>query len=227
LRKNAGRDQPPRKTRILIVDDHPVLRQGIRMLIADQPDLEICGEADDAAGAVQVVEQSPPDVAIIDLTLKESSGLDLIKDLQTRHPKLRILVLSMKDEAYYAERVLRLGAKGYVNKQEAPTALIGAIRKVLNDEIFVSEKMMAHIVARIAGGAGVELPAVNALTDRELEIFELIGAGLETTDIAKRLHISPHTVDSHREHIKQKLNVSTASELRKHAMLWAEEHQGS
>ena len=210
-------------TRILIVDDHPLIRQGIRMLAEQEPDLEVCGEAESAAEALEVMERAACDLAVVDLTLKASSGLELIKDIRVRWPDVRILVLSMRDEGFYAERVLRAGARGYVTKEEGPAKVLEGIRKVLQGHIYVSDKMASKVMSKIVegnlqpGGSPIDL-----LTDRELEVFELIGAGTPTREISRKLHISPKTVDSHREHIKDKLKLDSATELLKHAVEWVQ-----
>lgn len=209
--------------RVLIVDDHPLVRQGVSTLISQQPDLTVCGEAASAHEALEVLAEARPDLAIVDLALADSSGLDLIKDMQLRCPEVLVLVLSMRDEGFYAERVLRAGARGYITKEEGREKIIEGIRKVLAGQIYVSEKMATKVMGRIVGGApGSGGEAMDQLTDRELEIFELIGQGLATREIAQRLHISPKTVDSHREHIKQKLQVLTAADLSKHAIQWVQ-----
>jgi DNA-binding NarL/FixJ family response regulator len=217
---------PPTRT-VYVVEDHPLVRQGIATLISQQSDLEMAGEADNAHDALNDMEASPPDVAVVDLTLKDSSGLDLIKDLQIRLPRVQVLVLSMRDEGFYAERVLRAGARGYVTKEEGGKRVVEGIRKVLAGEIYVSDKMATKVMSRIIGG---ELEAggspMDELTDRELEVFELIGNGQATREIARRLHISTKTVDSHREHIKRKLRLDTAAELNKHAIQWVQSQQG-
>ncbi len=216
------KQKPPKKARVLLVDDHPLVRQGIAMALADEADLEICGEAEDHTGALQMVKQTSPDIAVVDLMLRESSGLELIKDMHVRYPDVAILVLSMRDEGFYAERVLRAGARGYITKEEGPAKVIQGIRRILSGEIYVCEKMASKIMSKIAGGRAIAGgTGVENLTDRELEIFELIGDGLTTHEIAARLHVSSKTVDSHREHIKEKLGVDTANQLLKYAIEWA------
>lgn len=211
------------KVKILVVDDHPVVRQGLRMLIGQEPDLTVCGEADSVAEALRAIERSGPDVAIVDLSLKESSGLELIKDVKIRYPKLLVLVLSMRDEAFYAERVLRAGARGYVIKEEGGKTVINGIRKILTGEIYLSEKMAAKMLRTLADGrVDSNKPLVGNLTDRELEVFELIGQGLRTREIAEKLHLSVKTIDSHREHIKGKLQLDNATDLLKYAIQWVQ-----
>ncbi len=222
-------DDSPKTTagtrKVLIVDDHPLVRQGIATVVDQQPDMEVSGEADSAHGALESMEKNPPDVAVVDLTLKESSGLDLIKDIRIRFPDTLVLVLSMREEGFYAERCLRAGAQGYITKEEGRDKVLEGIRKVLDGQIFVSEKMATKIMGRIAdhaGGGDVGGSAVDDLTDRELQIFELIGGGMATREIAEKLHISPKTVDSHREHIKRKLQLDTATDLARHAIQWVQ-----
>ncbi len=218
----------PEKIRVLIVDDHPIVRQGIKMLLDQEPDMLVCGEAESAAEALANIEKSKPDVAIVDLTLKESSGLDLIKDIKIRYPKLSVLVLSMRDETFYAERVLRAGALGYITKEEGTEKVVEGIRRILDGEVYVSEKLSARIVKEwVSGGVGATEPSIEKLTDREMQVFELIGNGLPTREIAKKLHISVKTIDSHREHIKDKLNIDNAADLLKHAIQWVQCHGGS
>ncbi|MFP4106348.1 MAG: response regulator [Phycisphaerae bacterium] len=217
-----------RKRTVILVDDHPIVRQGIKLLFSHEEDLEVCAEAEDAVTALQKIEEYQPDIAIVDLRLKDSSGLELIKDLQLRAPKMPILVLSMRDEGFYAERVLRAGARGYVTKEEGTTKVLEGVRKVLSGEIYVSDKMATKVMGRIVQGVTDEKTApIDALTDRELEVFELIGNGVPTREVAKRLHISTKTVDSHREHIKEKLNLDSATELLKHAIQWVQYQKGS
>ena len=216
----------PRKTgkkRVMIVDDHPLVRQGINMLLANEDDLEVCAEAETASGALAAMEKAKPDVAIVDLTLKESSGLELLKDVRIRYPDVLVLVLSMRDEGLYAERVLRAGARGYVTKEEGPEKVLEGLRKILQGHIYISEKMASKVMSKIVEGASESGGSpMNLLTDRELGVFELIGNGLPTREIAKKLHISPKTVDSHREHIKDKLKLDSGTELLKQAIQWSQ-----
>ena len=211
------------KKKILIVDDHPLVRQGIRTLLAESDDLEVCGEAENAAGALEAMAKVEPDAAIVDLTLKESSGLELIKDIRIRHPDVVVLVLSMRDEGFYAERVLRAGARGYITKAEGPRKVLDGIRKVLAGQVHISEKMASKVMSKIVGGASHEVCSpVAGLTDRELTVLEMIGTGLPTREVAAKLHISPKTVDSYREHIKDKLKLDNATELLKYAVQWVQ-----
>ena len=210
------------KRKVLIVDDHPLVRQGIAALISQEDDLEVCCEAESAQEALRGADQCPPDVAVVDLTLKDGSGLELIKDMRIRFPEVGILVLSMRDEGFYAERCLRAGAKGYVTKEEPRQRILEGIRKVLDGKIYVSDKMATKVMSKLVAGAEGGTALEDELTDRELEIFEHIGRGLATREIAEKLHISPKTVDSHREHIKQKLHLDTAADLTRHAIQWVQ-----
>ncbi len=215
-------------TRIAIIDDHPMVRQGIRVVLQAEGGFEVCGEAECVSEALQMLAREKPDLAIVDLHLKNSSGLELIKDLQVRQPELPILVLSMRDEGFYAERVLRAGARGYVTKEEGPRKIIEGVRRVLAGDIFLSDQMASKVMSKIVGG--LDKPGdspMDALTDRELEVFELIGQGLPTREVAERLHISPKTVDSHREHIKEKLKLDNSTDLLKHAIEWSQYSGGN
>ena len=215
----------PTKTgrkRIFIVDDHPMMRDGLRALISGESDLEVCGEADDALPALEQIEKLKPDLLIVDITLRSTSGLELLKDLHHRAPSLPALVISMHDESLYAERVLRAGGRGYVMKQEGGKKLMEAIRHVLNGQTFVSPKISAKILDAFSGHRPTGSSPVERLTNREFEVFQLIGGGLGTKDIAARLHVSTKTVEVHRVNIKQKLNVGTAQELIHFAVRWAE-----
>ena len=215
----------PTKTgrkRIFIVDDHPMMRDGLRALISGESDLEVCGEADDALPALEQIEKLKPDLIIVDITLRSTSGLELLKDLHHRAPSVPALVISMHDESLYAERVLRAGGRGYVMKQEGGKKLMEAIRLVLNGQTFVSPKISAKILDAFSGHRPTGSSPVERLTNREFEVFQLIGGGLGTKDIAARLHVSTKTVEVHRVNIKQKINVGTAPELIHFAVRWAE-----
>ena len=206
------------KKRVFIVDDHPIVRERVAELINQEPDLVVSGEAEDAVQAVKSIAAAAPDLAIVDITLKDTYGIELIKQLKDLHPKLPILVLSMHDEALYGERALRAGAMGYLTKQEASKKIIDAIRRVLRGEIYVSDKLAGALVRKVAGGTTEGGSLVDVLTDRELEVFQLLGEGLAVRDVAERLFISAKTVEAHREHIKQKLNFKTSSELLRFAI---------
>jgi DNA-binding NarL/FixJ family response regulator len=204
---------------VLVVDDHPLVRERVAELINQEPDLAVCGEAEDANGALAAVKQHSPDVAIIDITLKDTYGIELIKQLKNLYPKLPILVLSMHDESLYGERALRAGAKGYLTKQEASKKVVDALRRVLRGEIYVSEKLSGTLVQRVAGNKSAEGGSpVDVLSDRELEVFQLLGQGLTVREVAERLFISVKTVEAHREHIKQRLNFKSSAELLRFAI---------
>ena len=211
---------PAPKVRVLLVDDHPIVRQGIRTVVDLEPDLEVCGEADGAAEALRAVEEFRPDLAVVDLSLKDSSGLELIKDLRIRYPRLLVLVLSMRDESFYAERVLRAGARGYVVKDEGCAVVVEAIRKVLKGQIYLSDRIASKMIGSYVGGARPGTASMEQLSDREVEVFELLGKGLPSREIAQLLHVSVKTVDSHRENIKRKLGIEDATGLLKHAIEW-------
>jgi len=213
----------PNRKRILIVDDHPMMRQGLGQLIDAEPDLSVCGEAENAEQALTAITSAKPDLVLADISLPGKNGLELIKDFQAVQPDLPVLVISMHDESLYAERVLRAGGRGYIMKQEGGKKLMQAIRHVLGGQIYVSEKMSAEILEAFSGRrAGVEGSPVEKLTDREFEVFQLISQGKGTRDIAEQLHLSVKTVEVHRLHIKEKLNLSDATALVRHAVRWVE-----
>jgi DNA-binding NarL/FixJ family response regulator len=208
------------KRRVLLVDDHPMVRERLAELINQEADLEVCGEAEDVVGAMEAVEQFTPDVAVVDITLKDSYGIELIKNFKAHYPKLPALVLSMHDEALYAERALHAGARGYMTKQEATRKVIGALRQVLAGQIYLSERMAASILQKVAGSPATAMGGspVESLTDRELEVFQLLGQGSTVRELAKTLHVSVKTVEAHREHIKKKMNLKSSAELLRYAI---------
>lgn len=209
------------KTKVLLVDDHPILRAGLGRLINQEADMMICGEAEDGATAFDLAGTLNPDIAVIDISLKGSNGIELVKNLKARYPELPTLVLSMHDESLYAERALRAGSLGYIMKEEAIEQVLVAIRKVLQGEIFLSEKMKSKMLQQMASGKGkVVSSPIEQLTDRELEVFRLIGEGCSTRQIAGQLHLSVRTVEAYREYIKSKLNLKNATELVQHAFHW-------
>jgi DNA-binding NarL/FixJ family response regulator len=212
----------PRKAKVLVVDDHPIVRQGMAQLIGHEPDLTVCAGADNAADALKAIAAEAPDVVVVDLSLKGTSGLDLIKDIKIRFPKLPVLVLSMYDEAIYAERALRAGARGYMMKEEAIDKVLPALRTVLGGDIYLSQAMASRLLHVFVGGRpdGGASPA-EVLSDRELEVFRLIGKGLGNAEIAQHLHISPKTVETYRAHLKNKLHLSSAGELLQYAIEWS------
>ena len=214
--------------RLLVVDDHPMMRTGLAQLIDSEGDLKVCAEADNAGQAITAVAKQKFDLALVDISLPDKNGLELIKDLRSLNPDLPILVVSMHDELIYAERVLRAGARGYIMKQEGGQKFLQAIRRVLAGQVFVSEKMSARILENFSGNRTEKTDSpVSRLSDREFEVFQLISQGIRTSDIATRLHLSVKTVEVHRANIKQKLNLSTATDLVRFAVRWldAQERQ--
>jgi DNA-binding NarL/FixJ family response regulator len=209
--------------RILIVDDHPMMRQGLSQLICSEPDLAVCGEAGTASQAFEAVGQHKPDLALVDISLPDKNGLELIKDIHVMYPALPLLVVSMHDESLYAERVLRAGGRGYVMKQEGGKILMQAIRQVLAGQIYVSEKMSARILEMFSGGRREsDASPVGRLTDREFEVFQHIGQGKGTREIAEHLHLSVKTVEVHRANMKEKLGIKSATDLVRYAVRWVE-----
>jgi len=212
--------------RILIVDDHPLMRDAFRDLFADERDLEIVGESESIAEAVRLLEQKKPDLLIVDISLEDGNGLELIKQARTLLPDIQIVVVSMHDERLYAERALRAGALGYVSKHEPADVILEGIRRVLSGRIFVSERMQDRLLRRLQeGGEEIDRSTVETLSDRELEVFELIGRGLATREIAAKLNLSVKTVDTHRHRIKEKLNIQSGSQLVRHAVRWSLENE--
>ncbi len=226
MKKSASRPASKSK-RVLIVDDHPMMRDGLRQLLSSEAGIEVCGEADDGPAAVALAEKLLPDAAIVDLTLRTGSGLDLIKDLHLRSPSTAVLVLSMHDEALYAERVLKAGGRGYIMKQEGGKKIVEALRTILEGRIAVSDSVSHRILSSFSGQASSASPQITEqLSDREFEIYRLIGEGHLTKDIADKLHISPKTVEVHRVNIKKKLGISSFPELIRHAVRWVETNPG-
>jgi DNA-binding NarL/FixJ family response regulator len=211
------------KTRILIVDDHPMMRQGLAQLINNESDLTVCGEAENAGQGLQAISAQKPDLVLADITLPDKNGIELIKDLQALHPELPVLVISMHDESLFAERVLRAGGRGYIMKQEGGKKLMQAIRQVLTGHMYVSEKMSAKILEIFSGRRSeTQRSPIERLTDREFEVFQLIGQGKGTRQIAQVLHLSVKTVEVHRLHIKEKLKIEDATALVRYAVRWVE-----
>ncbi len=214
-------DLPPRK-RIFLIDDHPLVREWLGNLIAQQDDLTVAGEADDAPEALARIASTRPDVAVVDLSLAKGSGLELIKDLRAICPEVAVLVLSMHEESTYVERALRAGAMGFVIKRETTRNIISAIRSVLEGKVFLSDQFAQEVARRIvAAPAGFTSP-VETLSDRELEVFEKIGSGLDTKRVASDLHLSLKTVQAYCARIKEKLRLNNAQELLREAVLWRE-----
>jgi DNA-binding NarL/FixJ family response regulator len=211
------------KQQVLIVDDHPMMRQGLAQLINHEPDLRTCGEADTVAQALERISADKPDLVLADISLPDRSGLELIKDSKALHPGLPVLVVSTHDESLYAERVLRAGGRGYIMKQEGGKLLMRAIRQVLGGQIYVSEKMAAKILEIFSGHrAEVSHSPVERLSDREFEVFQLIGQGKGTRQIAEHLHLSVKTVEVHRANIKHKLELMRGTDLVRYAIRWTE-----
>ncbi|HLW64665.1 MAG TPA: response regulator transcription factor [Gemmataceae bacterium] len=208
-----------KRARILIVDDHPAVREALSQRIDRQKDLEVCGEAADIGEALRQLAENPPDVAVVDISLKTGSGLDLIKRIKDRSEQIRILVWSMHSESLYAERALRAGALGYINKDQATDKIVEAIRRVLSGKLYLSDSMSERILQRTIGGQPTRSP-LEALADRELEVFRLIGQGVKTADIAERLHLSVKTIETYRDRIRHKLDLRDGAALAQAAAQW-------
>jgi DNA-binding NarL/FixJ family response regulator len=212
-----------KRTSILLVDDHPLVRERLAEIINREADLIVCAEAEDRHQAIELIKARYPRLVIVDITLKNSDGLDLIKDIHSRWPGLLMLVVSMHDESLYAERVIRAGARGYITKQEATRSILRAIRRVLAGEIFLNETISSQIIGRLTASAdgGKGSTPVELLADRELQVFELTGQGLNTRQIAVRLHVGVKTVETYRHRIREKLKLKHPTDLLQSAILWA------
>jgi DNA-binding NarL/FixJ family response regulator len=220
--KQAAR-QDTGKKRILIVDDHPILRKGLSMLINQEADLVVDGEAEDARRAMEMIDSMKPDMIIVDISLPGIDGIELLKMVRLRYPELPALVVSMHDEALFAERALRAGARGYIMKQEAAENVLTGIRRVLGGEIFVSNRVTTKIVEKFFdSGPGATSSPLDFLSDREFTVFQLIGQGFGTRQIADKLHLSVKTVESYRSHIKEKLKLESGTDLLKYAIQWVQ-----
>ncbi len=217
-----GKKKPSgvKKTQILIVDDHPIVRAGFALLISQQADMEVCGEAESILEAVKLTREKNPNVVVVDISLKDSNGLDLIRRVQAMDESILILVCSMHDESLYAERAIRAGARGYVNKQVASRKMIEAIRTVVGGKIYLSEEMSQRLLQTATGISQINTSPMETLSDRELTVFELIGQGQSTKKIAEQLHLSIKTIETYREKIKEKLHLEDATELTRHAVQW-------
>ena len=214
------------KTRILLVDDHPLVREGLANLISQQPDFEICGEAGNEPQALELIGSVQPDVAIVDITLETGSGLELIRNIKALYPAVKTLVLSMHDEGLYAERALRAGARGYLMKREAAKKIIDGIRAVLAGQLYVSEKIISQMTEKfVEGGTAAAISPVEQLSNRELEVFQLLGRGHNTRQISEHLHVGFKTVQAYNARIKEKLRLANATELLREAMRWHESQQ--
>jgi len=217
----AGSDN---KHKVLIVDDHPIVRQGLRSLINQENDLHVCGEAGGAGEALKALNTLKPDLLLVDISLKGPDGLELTKSVRALEPDLPILIVSMHDETLYAERVLRAGANGYIMKEEVAQNVVQAIRKVLGGDIYMSDRMRQKILRGVAGQrSNTTTSAIERLSDRELEVFRLIGQGHGTRNIAEELHLSVKTIETYRAHIKEKLGLNNATELVRQAVQWVEQ----
>jgi DNA-binding NarL/FixJ family response regulator len=212
-----------RRAKVFLVDDHPLVREHLTALLQAQADLEVCGEAADAPSAMSLIAQRAPDLVILDISLKRSNGLELIKNLKEMRPCLPVLVLSMHDETLYAERSLRAGALGYITKEEATVNILSAVRRVLSGQVYLSERMAGRLMKKMVGGAVTELTSpLEVLTDRELEVFQMLGQGLGTRQIAEELRLGIKTVESYRARIKEKLRLADGNQLLQHAIQWVQ-----
>ncbi len=206
--------------KIFIVDDHPLMREGLRGTINREPDMVVCGEAENAQQALAAIPKMAPDLALVDITLPGKSGLELVKDLSALHPRLKILAISMHDESLYAERILRGGANGYITKQQPPDELIRAIRQVLSNHIYVSKELSERVLRRFSEQPRENRSPMEILTDREFEIFQLLGNGAAAKEISGRLHVSPKTVAVHSANIRRKLHLENTAQLIRFAVQW-------
>ncbi|QDU01751.1 Response regulator UvrY [Gimesia chilikensis] len=209
------------KTRIMIVDDHPIVREGYSRLIEREGNLQVCAEADSKSVALNQIMNDPPELVIVDISLKDGSGLELMKDIKAQFKQIKMLAVSMHDENLFAERCIRAGALGFVNKQQAPEQLVTAIHRVLSGKVFLSSEITERMICRSIGSENYsEESPIETLSDRELEVFEQIGLGETTRQIAEKLNLSPKTVETYRENIKHKLNLDNATELIRNAIQW-------
>lgn len=216
---NRSRTNPSTpKCKVFLVDDHPIVRQGLALFIDREPDLMVCGEADDATSALQAIGEATPDFVVLDISLDGPDGLELLKTLRVRYPSLPVLVLSMHDESLYAERALRAGANGYIMKQEATDRVLTAIRQILGGDVYLSDRLTKRMLHQFVNGSISQRDPLSKLSDRELEVYRLIGVGHGTRQIADELHVSTKTVESYQAHIKEKLSLRNARELVQHAV---------
>jgi DNA-binding NarL/FixJ family response regulator len=223
MTSNLVLDRPPQTTKktVLVVDDHPLMRQGLALLINQQQDMQVCGEAEEAQAAMHATTQLRPDIMILDISLSGPDGLELLKNIRAFNPGLPVLILSMHDEAIYAERALRARANGYIMKQEATEKVLIAVRRILNGEIYLSDRMSNKMLQQYIGGTPPMIQSrIASLSDRELEVFRLIGEGRATREIAEELHLSVKTVETYQAHIKEKLALRSGRELIQHAIQW-------
>ena len=215
------------RCKVFLVDDHPIVRQGLALFIDREPDLMVCGEADGATSALQAIREVAPDFVVLDISLDGPDGLELLKTLRVRYPNLPVLVLSMHDEAVYAERALRAGANGYIMKQEATDRVLTAIRHILGGDVYLSDRLTKRMLQQFVNGSVSPRDPLAKLSDRELEVYRLIGAGHSTRQIADELHVSTKTVESYQAHIKEKLALRNARELVQHAVEWSVNAKGA
>ncbi len=215
------------KKRVLVVDDHAIVRRGVIELIEQEPDLAVVGEASGGSAALKLLESEKPHIAIVDISLRDVSGIELIKDMKIHCKNIKILVLSMHDETFYAERVLHAGAQGYMTKSESADKLVEAIREILAGRVYVSSQVATKMISRLAGVSEPSASSIDSLSDRQFEVFELIGQGFQTREIAQKLHMSVKTVDTHRENIKRKLSLTNAAQLQCYAIQWVQQEQNS
>ncbi len=216
------REESARKTRIFIVDDHPIVREGLSLMMNREPDMMVCGEAEEATRALQAISTCKPDFLIVDISLSGPDGLDLLKSIRARYPSMPVLILSMHDESIYAERALRAGANGYIMKQEATERVLVAVRQILTKKVYVSDRIANRMLQQyIRGSVSERKSPIADLSDRELEVFRLIGEGHGTRTIADELHLSVKTVESYQAHIKEKLSLKNGRELVQRAIQWS------
>lgn len=219
-------EKAPGKVKVFVVDDHPAVREALVARFSLQADLEVCGEADNVTDALKMIQATKPDLIITDITLKQGDGIDLIKRVKARDPNALFVVWSMHSEDLYAERALRAGAIGYIHKEQATNQIVEAIRTVLAGKMYISSSLREKLLRRTYGGKPPEQSPIESLTDRELEVFRLIGEGVKSQEIAERLHVSVKTIETHRDRIKKKLNLQDGTELIRRAVLWVnEEHR--
>ncbi len=224
--KQRTRDSKPRKMRVFIVDDHPIVRHGFIQRLGLEPDMEVCGQAAKAQEALTGIGELKPDVALIDLSLEEGNGVDLIKELKTRGDKVKIIVVSSFDESAYAERSIRAGAHGYLNKKEAVDKIVDAIQRVAAGGYFLSEAMTAKALGRaLSGKSDPGGSPLDTFSDREMQVYELLGSGLTVNQIAEKLFLSPKTIETYRENLKKKLDLKSSGDLLRHAIQWNLEHR--
>ena len=226
MNKTRSNPSVPR-CKVFLIDDHPIMRQGLALFIDREPDLMVCGEADGATSALQAIREAAPDFVVLDISLDGPDGLELLKTLRVRYPNLPVLVLSMHDEAVYAERALRAGANGYIMKQEATDRVLTAIRHILSGDVYLSDRLTKRMLLQFVNGSVSPRDPLAKLSDRELEVYRLIGAGHSTRQIADELHVSTKTIESYQAHIKEKLALRNARELVQHAVEWSVNAKGA